>query len=67
MLTKRKRQKKENEETGGRKEGTSWWCTETKYVYVGFVDVACLLAFRKTLFYGSEVLGKSKVVGKQRR
>ena len=59
MLTKRKRQKKkkkkkrkeeEEEETGGEGRKELVDDVRKRHVYVGFVVVACLVAFRKNSF-----------------
>jgi len=53
MLTKRKRQKKEKEETGGRKEGRKEHGDDVRkrnmYTLVSWLLLACLL-LGKTLF-----------------
>ena len=70
----KKKKEEEEEETGGegrkegRKEGRNMWMMyeNDMFTLVSWLLLAWLL-LGKTLFNGSEVLGKSKVVGKQRR
>ena len=68
--TKKKKKKKKKKQVGkeGRKEGRNMWMMyeNDMFTLVSWLLLAWLL-LGKTLFNGSEVLGKSKVVGKQRR